>query len=117
MISSAELKELEDNPEPEEEFNYDGRLSDRVTEDDFETENLMRYDQKFADKVRVFVQGGAGGNGSVAFSRENYGPRVPDGGCGGHGGTVYFSATSRLTSLYELRRAHFKGNPGQRGKG
>ena len=48
---------MDENPEPEidEEFNYDGRLSDRVTEDDFETENLMRYDQKFADKVRIFV--------------------------------------------------------------
>lgn len=57
LITAAELKAMDENPEPEidEEFNYDGRLSDRVTEDDFETENLMRYDQKFADKVRIFV--------------------------------------------------------------
>ena len=28
----------------EQEFDYEGRLADRVTEEDYETENLMQYD-------------------------------------------------------------------------
>ena len=101
----------------EQEFDYEGRLADRVTEEDYETENLMQYDQKFADKVRVWCFGGNGGNGCVSYQRENYGFKVPDGGSGGDGGDVYFQSSSRLSNLYELRRAHFKGNNGKPGKG
>lgn len=43
--------------------------------------------------------------------------KIPDGGSGGNGGDVYFRATTRLSNLYELRRAHFKGNKGKNGKG
>lgn len=101
----------------DDEYDYEGRLADRVTEEAFETENLMQYDQKFADKVRVWCIGGIGGNGCVSYERENYGFKLPDGGSGGDGGDVYFKSTSRLSSLYELRRAHFKGNNGKPGKG
>jgi GTPase involved in cell partitioning and DNA repair len=41
---------------------------------------------------------------------------VPDGGDGGHGGDVYFRSTGRLSSLYDLRRAHFYGNNGKYGQ-
>ena len=60
----------------------------------------------------------------MAFSRENYGSskytifdrlEVPDGGDGGDGGDVYFRSTGRLSSLYDLRRAHFYGNNGKYG--
>ena len=77
----------------------------------------MQYDQKFADKARVYCIGGDGGNGCVSFARENYGFKIPDGGSGGDGGDVYFKSTARLANLYELRRAHFKGNGGRPGKG
>ena len=43
----------------------------------------MTYDQKFADKVRVWCMGGNGGNGCVSHLRENYGFKLPDGGSGG----------------------------------
>ena len=66
--------------------------------------------------MRVWCKGGNGGNGCISYQRENYGFKVPDGGCGGKGGDVYFKATSRLSNLYELRRAHFKGNNGKSGK-
>lgn len=88
----------------------------RQTEGEFETENLMRYDQKFLDKVRVWVMGGKGGTGSTSFNRENYQSRIPDGGSGGDGGDVFFKANSRLNSLHDLRRAHFKGNNGKPGR-
>ncbi len=39
----------------------------------------------------------------------------PDGGDGGHGGHVYFRSSGRLSSLYDLRRAHFFGNDGTSG--
>ncbi len=42
---------------------------------------------------------------------------MPDGGSGGNGGDVYFQSSSRLHNLYDLRRAHFKGNNGKPGKG
>jgi GTP-binding protein len=69
------------------------------------------------DKVRVWAIGGMGGQGSVAISRENYGSPIPDGGSGGDGGSVWFYASGRITSLHDLRRAHFKGNNGKSGKG
>jgi GTPase involved in cell partitioning and DNA repair len=40
---------------------------------------------------------------------------TPDGGDGGDGGSVYFRSTGRLSSLYDLRRAHFYGNNGGHG--
>lgn len=50
------------------------------------------------------------------ISKSNYIIGLPDGGNGGHGGDVYFRATGRINSLYDLRRAHFKGNDGKSGK-
>ena len=41
---------------------------------------------------------------------------IPDGGDGGDGGDVYFRSTARLSSLYDLRRAHFFGNNGGYGQ-
>lgn len=41
---------------------------------------------------------------------------MPDGGNGGDGGDVYFKSSGRITSLHDLRRAHFKGNHGVMGR-
>ena len=92
-------------------------IHSRQTEQDYSTRNPMQYDQKFMDKVRVWAFGGRGGQGACAFSKENYMAKVPDGGSGGHGGAVIFKANQRITSLHDLRRAHFKGNNGKQGKG
>ena len=56
--------------------------------------NIVEYDQKYADKLRVYVKGGKGGNGCYSLFRANYGTVIPNGGNGGDGGGVYFRATS-----------------------
>ncbi|MCC6695897.1 MAG: GTPase ObgE [Candidatus Hydrogenedentes bacterium] len=73
----------------------------------------------FVDRTRIRVTGGAGGNGCCSFRREKYVPRGgPNGGDGGNGGSVYFLADARYTSLLDLRfHAHRKGNPGVHGQG
>lgn len=76
---------------------------------------MIQYDQKFADKVKVTAIGGNGGNGCLSYKQEHFGQKIPDGGSGGKGGSVFFQASSRLSNLYELRRAHFKGNHGKYG--
>ncbi len=73
----------------------------------------------FVDRVRIRVTGGAGGDGCCSFRREKYVPRGgPNGGDGGDGGDVTFVASSRLTSLMDLRyQHHIRAERGVHGKG
>ncbi|MBU0942991.1 MAG: GTPase ObgE [Proteobacteria bacterium] len=73
----------------------------------------------FVDEAKFFVKAGDGGNGCVSFRREKYVPRGgPNGGDGGHGGSVIIESTSRLQSLIDFRyRSHFKATNGNNGMG
>jgi GTP-binding protein len=73
----------------------------------------------FIDEAKFYVKGGDGGNGCVSFRREKYVPRGgPNGGDGGHGGSVYLEADPRKMSLLDFRFAsHFKAERGQNGGG
>ena len=54
----------------------------------------------FADETVVFVQAGKGGDGAVSFRREPYTPRGgPDGGDGGHGGSVVLEVSTGMRDL------------------
>jgi GTPase len=72
---------------------------------------------KFVDEARVKVQAGHGGRGSTSFRREKFVPfGGPDGGDGGHGGSVYLRAVSGMNTLADFRiertyRAE-RGEPG-----
>jgi GTPase len=73
----------------------------------------------FVDRVTIFVQGGAGGNGCLSFRREKYAPRGgPNGGNGGHGGSIVIRASESLTNLAHLsHQRHWKAERGEHGQG
>jgi GTP-binding protein len=73
----------------------------------------------FSDKARIWVQGGAGGNGVVSFRREAHVPRGgPDGGDGGRGGDVVLVCDPSRRDLAALKIArHFKAGRGHHGEG
>jgi len=57
----------------------------------------------FVDTVIVHTRGGRGGNGSCSFRREKFVPRGgPDGGDGGHGGSVSLKGDEDVDSLVSL---------------
>lgn len=73
----------------------------------------------FIDEANFFVKAGDGGNGCVSFRREKFVPKGgPNGGDGGHGGSVLIVASDKLSSLIDFRyRSHFKADRGMNGQG
>jgi len=71
------------------------------------------------DKAKIWVEGGAGGDGSLSFRREAHVPRGgPDGGDGGHGGDVVLVCDPSKRDLGALRGSkHFRAQRGRHGEG
>ncbi len=71
------------------------------------------------DKAKIWVEGGAGGNGCISFRREAHVPRGgPDGGDGGHGGDVVLVCDASKRDLAALKGSkHFRGGRGKHGEG
>lgn len=58
----------------------------------------------FADRAKIYVRSGKGGDGHVSFRREKYVPNGgPDGGDGGDGGSVIFEVDEGLNTLTDFR--------------
>ncbi len=74
---------------------------------------------KFVDEATIRVQAGNGGHGCLSFRREKYVERGgPDGGDGGHGGSVYLVAEPSMNTLADFRVARkFRAETGQGGAG
>jgi GTPase len=73
----------------------------------------------FADRARIHVAAGGGGDGASSFRREAHVPRGgPDGGDGGHGGDVVLAVDAGMTTLRDfVHKRHFTASPGARGMG
>lgn len=74
---------------------------------------------KFVDEARIKVIAGDGGNGALSFRREKYIPRGgPDGGDGGHGGSVMLRASDNLNTLADFRHQRtWAAQRGENGRG
>lgn len=74
---------------------------------------------KFVDEASISVEAGKGGNGCMSFRREKYIPKGgPDGGDGGHGGSVILKADDAVNTLVDYRYVRrYKAQTGQDGMG
>ena len=74
---------------------------------------------RFVDEALVKIQAGKGGNGCMSFRREKYVPRGgPDGGDGGHGGSIILVADDGLNTLSDYRyQTTFRAENGAPGRG
>ena len=72
---------------------------------------------KFIDEVTIDVKAGDGGNGLASFRRlKNIPKGGPDGGDGGHGGSIIFRAVNNLNTLSKFRfQRKFEAENGKRG--
>ncbi len=73
----------------------------------------------FADRARIFVRSGKGGDGHVSFRREKYVPNGgPDGGDGGDGGSIIVEVDTGLNTLTDYRHVRkYRAQDGENGKG
>ena len=73
----------------------------------------------FVDEVDIHVVAGHGGSGALSFRREKFVPRGgPNGGDGGHGGSVFVVARANLNTLLNYRfKKIFTAGRGGHGEG
>ena len=71
----------------------------------------------FADREKIFIRSGKGGDGHVSFRRELFVPNGgPDGGDGGKGGDIIFEVDEGLNTLNDYRhKAKYCAQPGEEG--
>ena len=71
----------------------------------------------FADRAKILIRSGKGGDGHVSFRRELYVPNGgPDGGDGGRGGDVIFEVDEGQNTLGDYRhKRKYKAQDGEEG--
>src|SRR3954452_21686529 len=75
--------------------------------------------EMLADRARIEIRAGRGGDGSLSFRREAHVPKGgPDGGDGGRGGDVILRCDDSLRDLQSFRRrGHYRADRGGHGQG
>ena len=83
----------------------------------FSLKSFIKKIMSFADKAKILIVSGKGGNGHVSFRREKYVPNGgPDGGDGGKGGDVIFEVDKGLNTLSDYRHKYkFAAQSGEEG--
>lgn len=71
----------------------------------------------FADRARIQIRSGKGGDGHISFRREKYVPAGgPDGGNGGDGGSVIFEVDKGMNTLFIYKHRYaFRAGDGTPG--
>lgn len=71
----------------------------------------------FADRAKIWIRSGKGGDGHCSFRRELYVPNGgPDGGDGGRGGDLIFEVEKGLNTLVDFRhRRKYAASDGEEG--
>ena len=71
----------------------------------------------FADRAKIFIRSGKGGDGHCSFRRELYVPNGgPDGGDGGKGGDLIFEVDEGLNTLVDYRhKRKYAAGDGEQG--
>ena len=71
----------------------------------------------FVDVAEITIRSGKGGDGAISFHRDKYTANGgPDGGNGGHGGSVIFIPDNNLSTLSNFRyKKKFFAQNGQNG--
>ncbi len=71
----------------------------------------------FLDRVKIYIKAGQGGNGKTSFHTEKFVRKGgPDGGDGGKGGDIIFTADAGIDNLIDFRFAkHFRAEDGSNG--
>lgn len=72
---------------------------------------------KFLDEAKIYLKAGDGGNGACSFRREKFIEfGGPNGGNGGKGADIVFTAVANLNTLIDFRyQQHFKAQRGENG--
>ena len=74
---------------------------------------------KFIDNAVIFVKGGDGGDGAICFRKDknNFSIKIPSGGDGGTGGSVYFITDVNVNTLIDFSfKRYYEAQNGERGK-
>ncbi len=71
----------------------------------------------FADRAKIIIRSGKGGDGHISFRREKYVPDGgPNGGDGGRGGDVYFVVDKGLNTLIDFKhKRKYSATDGEEG--
>ena len=74
---------------------------------------------QFIDEAKIQIVAGKGGDGAASFRREKFIPRGgPDGGDGGHGGSIFAIADRNINTLVDYRFARLhRAKKGENGHG